>query len=268
MIVDRGKRGILGVEISVVDYKAVVERIVAAARAQQPLSVSALAVHGVMTGALDSTHKYRLNRLDILTPDGQPVRWALRLLHGERLADRVRGAVLTRHTCAAAAAEGLPIYLFGSRTEVLEAFAAKLRSDFPGIVLAGYEPSRFRQLTDAEDAELNARIKASGARITLVGLGCPRQEVFVYEHAAALEMPVLAVGAVFDFNAGVKEAPDWMQRAGLEWLFRLAQEPRRLWRRYLLLNPTYCILLAAQKLGLMSRWFDKEQAPQHSLRYG
>lgn len=268
MTVDRGKKSILGVGVSVIDYEAAVARITAAARERRALAVSALAVHGVMTGALDSTHKYRLNRLDIVTPDGQPVRWALRLLHGERLADRVRGAVLTRHTCAAAAAEGLPIYLFGSRDGVLEAFAERLRGDFPGIIIAGYEPSRFRQLTDVEDAELNARIKASGARMVLVGLGCPRQEVFVYEHAANLGMPVLAVGAVFDFNAGAREAPNWMQRVGLEWLFRLAQEPRRLWRRYLLLNPLYCAYVACQKLGIMSHRFREEVRPEQPLRFG
>ncbi|MDB5538944.1 MAG: glycosyl transferase, WecB/TagA/CpsF family, partial [Devosia sp.] len=111
-------------------------------------------------------------------------------------------------------------------------------------------------------------IKASGARMVFVGLGCPRQEVFAYEHAGALQMPVLAVGAAFDFGAGMKEAPGWMQGAGLQWLFRLAQEPRRLWRRYLFLNSLYCMLLVAQKLGLMSQWFAREQLPTEPLKYG
>lgn len=268
MSIDRGKKSVLGVDVSVIDYEAAVARIMAAASEGKGLSVSALAVHGVMTGALDTTHKYRLNRLDIVAPDGQPVRWALRLLHGEKLADRVYGPALTRHICATAAARGLPIYLFGSRQDVLEAWRARLSKELPQLVVAGYEASRFRQLTDTEADELNARIKASGARVVFVGLGCPRQEVFVFEHAKALQMPVLAVGAAFNFEAGMKEAPDWMQRAGLEWLFRLALEPRRLWRRYLLLNPLYCMLIAAQKLGLLSQWFAREQAPARPLKFG
>ncbi len=268
MSIDRGKKRILGVDVSVIDYEAIVSRVVAAARDGTPLSVSALAVHGVMTGALDRAQKYRLNRLDIVAPDGQPVRWALRILHGEALRDRVRGAVLTRAVCEAAARNGLPIYLFGSKPAVLDAFAGRLRNQWPDIVIAGCEASRFGRIGESDDEALNERIRASGARIVFVGLGCPRQEVFAFEHAAALRMPVLAVGAVFDFNAGVEEAPQWMQRAGLEWAFRLAQEPKRLWRRYLLLNPLYCLLLVAQRLGLLSRWFEREEQPTSPLRYG
>ncbi|MBN9317457.1 MAG: WecB/TagA/CpsF family glycosyltransferase [Devosia sp.] len=268
MTVDLGKRSVLGVEVNVIDYEAAVARILEAASSGGALSVSALAVHGVMTGALDITHKYRLNRLDIVAPDGQPVRWALRLLHGERLLDRVYGPALTRRVCAAAARRGLPIYLFGSKLEVLEAWKSKLAIELPDLVVAGYEPSRFRQMSDQEASDLDARVVASGARIVFVGLGCPRQEVFAYEHAKALSMPVIAVGAAFNFEAGTKEAPDWMQRAGLEWLFRLALEPRRLWRRYLLLNPLYCLLISAQKLGLLKAWFEREQAPSRPLRFG
>ncbi|MDB5540898.1 MAG: glycosyl transferase, WecB/TagA/CpsF family, partial [Devosia sp.] len=156
MTLDRGKKSVLGVAVSVIDYEATVARVVAAARDGRPLSVSALAVHGVMTGALESTHKYRLNRLDIVTPDGQPVRWALRLLHGEPLADRVYGPELTRQLCAAAAAAGLSIYLFGSRLDVLESWRIKLARDYPELVVAGYEPSRFCQLTEGENGELDA----------------------------------------------------------------------------------------------------------------
>ena len=268
MTVDRGKRSVLAVEVNVIDYDAAVSRIIEAAGERRTLSVSALAVHGVMTGALDPEQKYRLNRLDIVTPDGQPVRWALNLLHGERLGDRVRGVELTHRVCAAAAKHGLALYFYGSRQEVLDAWKNRLTSEFPGLVVAGMEPSRFGQLSDAEDDELDARIRASGARIVFVGLGCPRQEVFAYEHAAALQMPVLAVGAAFDFNAGAKQAPHWMQEGGLEWLFRLAQEPRRLWRRYLLLNPLYCILLAGQMIGLVPGWLKRERRPLRPLRHG
>lgn len=267
MSIDRGKRSVLGIGVSLIDYDAAVQRITSAGRDRRPLSVSALAVHGVMTGALDPAHKYRLNRIDVVAPDGQPVRWALRLLYGEQLPQRVYGPVLTQRVCAAAAVAGLPVYLYGSTQEVITTLAARLSERYPGLVIAGCEPSRFRQLDSTESSELDARVRASGAAIMLVGLGCPRQEVFAYEHAQAIGIPVLAVGAAFDFGAGRRQAPAWMQNAGLEWLFRLLQEPRRLWRRYLLLNPYYCVLLAAQKLGLLSRWFERESTPQ-PLNYG
>lgn len=268
MSIDRGKRNVLGVGVSVIDYEGAVERIIDAARDRRPLSVSALAVHGVMTGALDPSHKYRLNRIDVVAPDGQPVRWALRLLHGEKLPDRVNGPTLTHEVCEAAAASGLPIYLYGSTGEVVEQLAARLSGQYPELVIAGHEPSRFRQLDAAENEQLDARVRDSGARVLFVGLGCPRQEVFAYEHAAALGIPVLAVGAAFDFSAGRKRAPHWMQEAGLEWVYRLAQEPRRLWRRYLLLNPLYCLLIVAQMAGMMRGRFDEEVRPDRPLRYG
>jgi N-acetylglucosaminyldiphosphoundecaprenol N-acetyl-beta-D-mannosaminyltransferase len=267
-MIDRGKRDVLGVGIDVVDYEGAVERILAAARSRSPCAVSALAVHGVMTGVLDPEHKYRLNRLDLVTPDGQPVRWALRLLYGEALPDRVYGPTLTLRLCERAADAGLSVYLFGSRMEVLERLAANLRGRFPMLRIAGMQPSQFRRGTQADSAGLDARISASGADIVLVGLGCPRQEVFAYEHAPRLSRPVIAVGAAFDFHAGLlAQAPRWMQDRGLEWLYRLRMEPRRLWRRYLYLNPLYSLLLAAQKLRLLAHVSKRERRPLASLDF-
>jgi len=261
-MIDRGKRGVLGIGIDVVDYDGAAERIIAAARDGKTLMVSALAVHGVMTGALDPEHRYRLNRFGLITPDGQPVRWALRFLHGERLADRVYGPNLMLEVCARCAAAGLPIYLYGSRREVLQALMENLQRQLPALQIAGHEPSKFRQLSADEAKDVDARIRASGARVAFVGLGCPRQEVFAFEHGEALSMPVIAVGAAFDFHAGLlKQAPKWMQDRGLEWLFRLGVEPRRLWRRYVYLNPAYLAMVAAQKLGLFRERFGKETVP-------
>ncbi len=268
-MIDRGKRSILGVGVNVIDYEAAVDRILSAARDGRAQSVSALAVHGVMTGALDAEHKFRLNRMDIVTPDGQPVRWALRLLHGEPLPDRVYGPQLSDLVCARAAEEGVPIYLYGSTPDVLAAMTDRLAQRYPALVVAGQEPSKFRPLSASEEAEVRARIKASGARIVLVGLGCPRQEVFVYEHGQALQMPMLAVGAAFDFFAGsLKQAPKWMQDRGLEWAFRLAIEPRRLWRRYVFLNPLYVLMITGQAVGLLKRRLANERAPDANIRHG
>jgi N-acetylglucosaminyldiphosphoundecaprenol N-acetyl-beta-D-mannosaminyltransferase len=133
----------------------------------------------------------------------------------------------------------------------LAALTQSLVGMFPDIKIAGAEPSKFRRLKPWEKSELTARIRSSGAAITLVGLGCPRQEVFAFEFRDALSMPIVAVGAAFPFLSGfVPQAPAWMQNRGLEWLFRLASEPRRLWRRYIYLNPAYLFLVAIQALKL------------------
>jgi len=268
-MIDQGRYNVLGVGIDAVDYDAAVQRVVDAASERRPLGVSALAVHGVMTGVADPEHRYRLNHLELVVPDGQPVRWALRLLHGRRLPERVYGPNLTLALCQRLAERGLPVYFYGSREEVLARLTANLSRQFPGLVIAGTRPSRFRCLTPAERDETVATICQSGAAVTFVGLGCPRQEVWAYEFRQALGMPVIAVGAAFDFHAGtLAQAPEWMQRRGLEWLYRLAREPRRLWRRYLLLNPAYLSLLALQWLRIRRFPQDSLPAPRQDILYG
>jgi N-acetylglucosaminyldiphosphoundecaprenol N-acetyl-beta-D-mannosaminyltransferase len=267
-VIDCGKRAVLGVDVSVIDYEAAVSRVIEAARTGAPLAVSALAVHGIMTGALDTTHRYRLNHLDLVTPDGQPVRWALRLLHGEQLTSRVYGPDLMLHVCAAAAREGIPIYLYGSRPEVLRLLEQNLKAKFPGLLVGGSASSRFERVSASENADILNRIQSSGAKIVFVGLGCPRQEVWVYENVAQLSLPALAVGAAFDFHAGVSKQPSkWIQDAGLEWLFRLIQEPKRLWRRYLVMNSFYCWYLFLQLTGLRSFHADRDPKPDRPLHY-
>jgi N-acetylglucosaminyldiphosphoundecaprenol N-acetyl-beta-D-mannosaminyltransferase len=268
-MIDRGKHNLLGVGIDAVDYAGAVERIVIAAREQRPLAVSALAVHGVMTGVLDAAHRYRLNALDLVCPDGQPVRWGLNLLHRAGLSDRVYGPQLMLEVCRAAAESGLPIFLFGGDEPLLDTLSNNLTEQFPTLQIAGTRSSKFRQLSEPEWRDLMTEVRDSGARIMFVGLGCPRQEVFAFEAREALSMPTLAVGAAFNFHSGLlPQAPPMLQRWGLEWLYRLVQEPRRLWRRYVFLNPAYLTLLAAQKLGL--RRFDREQLepPAASILYG
>ena len=267
-MLDRGKKNLLGVCIDAVDYDAAVAKIIAAAHEQRPLAVSALAVHGVMTGVLDPVHGYRLNQLDLITPDGQPVRWALNWLYKAGLSDRVYGPTLMARVCERAEAEQLPLYLYGSRQPVLEALIAALKSRFPSLEIVGAQPSLFRQISPEEKKAVVERISSSGAALTLVGLGCPRQEVWVYEYREALSMPLLAIGAAFDFYAGsLPQAPARLQQLGLEWAFRLVQEPARLWKRYVLLNPLFIWLLFLQKTGL-KRFELKQPHPIHELRYG
>ncbi len=266
-MINHGKRSVGGVMIDAVDYEEALAQILKASEEKRSHTVTALAVHGVMTGVMDEEHKYRLNHFGLVVPDGQPVRWALNLLHGAKLKDRVYGPELSLRTLAMAEREALPVYFYGSKPEVLTALHTQLRKRFPGLRIAGMEPSQFRLLNATECLEVAKRIRESGAMITFVGLGCPRQEVFAYEMAPLLPMPMLAVGAAFDFLAGtLAQAPPRLQALGLEWLFRLFKEPKRLWRRYLYLNPYYVSTIARQAIGL--KYSHDGQKPMHVQRYG
>jgi len=252
-MINYGKHSILGVNIHAVDYEFAVGKIIAAAEKKQPCSVSALAVHGVMTGFMDPIHLRRLNGLDLLVPDGQPVRMALKVLHNKKLPDRVYGPNLTLKVAEAFAERGLKLYLYGSKQEALDKLVVNLRRRFPNLSIVGQEPSKFRRLSEAERIELANRIKSSGANAVFLGLGCPRQEVWAYEYRELLDMPILAVGAAFDFIAGnLPQAPKVLQDISLEWLYRLIQEPNRLWQRYLMLNPIYVWNIFLQYVGWRS----------------
>lgn len=268
-MIDHGKFNIVGVNIHAVDYEAATSKIIEAAKSRKPLGVSALAVHGVMTGVMDDIHRHRLNQLELVVPDGQPVRWALNMMHGTKLKDRVYGPNLMLETCKAAAGEGVPVFLFGGKKELLEDLSKNLLKMYPKLQIAGMLPSKFRTVSEEEKHEIIDTINASGAAITLVGLGCPRQEVWAYEFKDDLKMPVLAVGAAFNFHAGqLAQAPPLMQKFGLEWLFRFTKEPRRLWHRYMVLNPYYVSLVGLQMFGL--RKFDPEatETPTSEILYG
>ncbi|MCA9152853.1 MAG: WecB/TagA/CpsF family glycosyltransferase [Planctomycetales bacterium] len=268
-MIDLGKKNLLGIGMDAVDYDGAVARVVRAAELGEPYAVSALAVHGLMTGVLDKEHRYRLNRFDLLTPDGQPVRWALNWLHRCRLPDRVYGPNLMLRVCEAAANHGLPIYLFGGTPEMLKDLSKRLVERYPSLQIAGQQASRFRKVTPDERNELVDTIRASGAKITFVGLGCPRQEIWTYELRERLSMPLLAVGAAFAFHAGqLEQAPRYLQDRGLEWAYRLTREPKRLWRRYVYLNPLYLSLLAGQAVGLYRPQSAAGQEPQEELLYG
>ena len=203
-----------------------------------------------------------MNAFDMMAPDGQPVRWAINLLHRTGLAgSRARGgpdlpplpprgrrgsARLSLRKLAGGAG-GLP---------------CRPESQHPGLRVAGAESPPFRPLTPEEDQQTVERINASGAGILLVGLGCPKQDLFAYEHRQRIRPVQVCVGAVFDFHAGHKRmAPPWMQRHGLEWLFRLCQEPRRLWRRYLIFNTVFLLLLAGALLRRRQRRPTRSRLP-------
>jgi N-acetylglucosaminyldiphosphoundecaprenol N-acetyl-beta-D-mannosaminyltransferase len=261
------KKNLLGVLINGIDRESAVDLIIQAAHQRRAYAVSAIAVHGVMEGVLDPAHLYRLNHLEMVLADGQPVRWALNLIHSVGLRERVYGPHLTVSLAARAAREGVPVYFYGGTEDILKLLCVNLKARFPELVIAGAQASTFGRTRPEFADQTASRIKQSGAQVVFVGLGCPRQEVWAYEFRERLQMPIIAVGAAFPFLAGtLRQAPKWMQDRGLEWLFRLCTEPRRLWKRYLLLSPMYLLLVACQLVGL--RFHTLGKPPDHEILYG
>ncbi len=268
-MINRGRHNVVGVRVDAVDYEAAVDKIIRAAKERQPLAVAAVSVHGLMISVRDRTHRYRLNALDLIVPDGQPVRWALNRIHGAKLRDRVYGPRMMFEVCRKAAEEGVPIFMFGGYDSMLADLKKCLLEKLPNLKIVGCKAARYESITIEEQAALVEEIRRSGAQILMVGLGCPKQEVFAYEMRDMLSIPTLAVGAALNFHAGhLDSAPHFMQRWGLEWLFRLAKEPGRLWRRYLLTNPLYLVLFALQATGLYAIEPNSAEPPTHEQRYG
>jgi len=231
------KLPIFGVGVNPTTYAEATLAIIEAACKHQSIGVTALATHGLMTAVREPDFRRVVEELDIVTPDGQPVRWALNRFHGVGLTDRVYGPQLTLEVCAEAERRGLSVFLFGSTEATVHLLEHELRRRYPNLVVAGVQPDRFREATPEEDEADVARINASGASVVLVGRGCPRQEYWVWAHRRKLSAALLAVGAAFDYIAGtLPTPPPWMQAHGLEWLYRVAKDPRRLWRRYLQYN--------------------------------
>jgi N-acetylglucosaminyldiphosphoundecaprenol N-acetyl-beta-D-mannosaminyltransferase len=202
--------------------------------------------HSVVTARRDPRFARVLAGADLALPDGAPIAWRMRR-RGHPRQQRLSGPDVMWSCCISAAAAGLPVFLLGGTPETLARLAARLRRELPGLRLAGTLAPPFRPMASAEEAAIAARINASGARLVFVGLGCPKQERWMAAQHSRVGAVMLGVGAAFDFHAGVvPRAPRWMQRAGLEWLHRLATEPRRLWRRYLVTNTLFVVYLLGE----------------------
>ena len=250
------KKQLFTVNYAVTDYKAATEVIIQKANERKSFGVSALAVHGLMESVKDEAFKQDLHKLDMIVPDGQPVKWALNSFHQSGLNDRVAGPILTRHVLEEANKQGLRVYLYGSTATTLEKLQDFLKKKYPNVVVCGIHVDRFRDATPEEDAADIEKINASQPHIVLVGRGCPRQEKWVASHMGKIHAPMMAVGAAFDFFAGnIKHAPKWMQDYYLEWFYRLLQDPKRLWKRYLKTNSHFIYLVILCKLGLRNVQF-------------
>ncbi len=240
---------VLGVRFHAGETDAVAAQLVAWAEGGEARYACFSNAQAVIEAHDDASFLDVLNGADLNMPDGMSIVRAMRA-GGTPQADRVYGPDVTLAVCRLAAARGVPVALYGSSERVLRLLGERLPALAPGLQIVESISPPFRALSADESAAFAARLRASGARIVLVGLGCPKQERWCADHVAAVGAVLMAVGAAFDFHAGtLAQAPRWMQQAGLEWAFRLAMEPRRLWRRYARVVPRFLAARARARLA-------------------
>ncbi len=232
-------RHILGMRVDATSYEETTAAVLDMARGGRGGTVCVSTPHMAMEVFDSPEFRRTVNAAERVTPDGVPLVWALRAL-GVAGATRVYGPDLMLALCAAAERDDLPVGLLGGSEDVLARLQQRLRARFPRLLIPFAWAPPFRPLAEEEDARVTDAIESAGVGVLFVGLGCPKQERWMAAHRERLVCALVGVGAAFDFMAGAKrQAPRWMMRAGLEWLFRLACEPRRLWRRYLLGNARF-----------------------------
>lgn len=242
---------VLGVGVSPVNIPAVVEVLDGWIRHQERHYVCVTGVHGVMESQTDPKLREVYNRAGLSVPDGMPLVYLSRML-GQPQVDRVYGPDLMLEMCRVSTERGYRHYLYGTTEATLVKLRARLERDYPGIQICGSYSPPFRALSEQEMQDVHTRINDANPDIVWVSLGAPKQEMWMANNRPYLNAPVLVgVGAAFDFHAGnTPQAPHWMQRACLEWAYRLSKEPKRLWRRYVYHNPRFLYCLSLQLLGL------------------
>ncbi len=240
---------VLGAQIDAMSWNQALIRLMHWAKRRESRYVTICNAHVVVSSSQDASYATVINEADMATPDGAPVAWMLRRQgFGEQA--RISGPDVMWALCERCANEGLPIYCYGSTPATLSSLQERLREAFPALQVTVESPP-FRPLNPHEDEAAVERMNASKAGVVFVGLGCPKQERWMAEHRGRVQAVMIGVGAAFDFHAGtVARAPLWMQRSGLEWLHRLASEPRRLWRRYLVTNTLFILGATRQLTGL------------------
>ncbi len=245
---------ILGSFIDATSWQEAVGTLLQWAKGRESRYVCICNVHVVVTAKQDHKLRRVVNEADIATPDGMPLAWVLRRIGFQRQ-ERINGPDLMWRLCGQAAEKKLSIFLYGSKLETLQRLTNNLKTAFPKLVIAGVYSPPFRRLSDEEDREMIDLINGSGAHIMFVGLGCPKQEFWMAAHREKIRAVMIGVGAAFDYHSGtVKRAPLWMQRSGLEWLFRLMCEPKRLWKRYLVTNSLFLIYLGLGLFMAKGKW--------------
>jgi N-acetylglucosaminyldiphosphoundecaprenol N-acetyl-beta-D-mannosaminyltransferase len=233
---------------NITSLEKVIERVEKLIELQKGGYICFSTVHMVMEAYDDPEFAHRVNSADYIVTDGMPIVW-MQKLQGAKEASRVRANDLMIELCRYAEKKGFSVGFYGSKPSVLEKILQRARKEFPNLKIVYAFSPPFRELSQQEDEEIIKAIKESDPDILFVGLGCPKQENWMAKHKGRLRTVMLGVGASFDFFAGnVKECPNWLGKLGLEWLFRLLQEPKRLWRRYLILNPRFIYLATLQLL--------------------
>jgi N-acetylglucosaminyldiphosphoundecaprenol N-acetyl-beta-D-mannosaminyltransferase len=241
---------VLGSHIDALSWDEAIGTISTWAESRESKYVAICNVHSVVTAMQDPQHKHDLNQADMATCDGMPITWVLRKL-GFVDQQRINGPDLMWKYCEKIEKTGQTVFFYGSTDDNLALLKGQLLATFPKLQIAGMYSPPFRALTDAEDAAVVKNLNDSGAGVVFVGLGCPRQEHWMNEHRGKINAVMIGVGAAFNYHAGtIRRAPLWMQNAGLEWLHRLAADPRRLWKRYLVTNTLFIFSITAQLLGL------------------
>lgn len=247
---------ILGVNIAITNMQDTVKLIVEQIDELQGNFICLSNVHTTVMSQKDEEYRNIQNSAFLALPDGSPLSLVQRL-RGYRMAEQVAGPDLMAELWKATENTEISHYFYGSTPETIEALEKNLKKEYPGIKIAGMEAPPFRPLTEAEDAEAVARINQSGAAIVWVGLGAPKQEKWMYEHRGKVNALMLGVGAGFDFHAGtVKRAPAWMRKHYLEWLYRLIQDPKRLWKRYVQTNGKF-LLISVKDAFVWKKYVDE-----------
>jgi len=244
---------VIDINLNETSYEAVTRQIQAWAQAGESRAVYATSVHGTMEAHDVLEFRDILNRADLITPDGMPLVWMMRL-KGFKNQQRTYGPTLMLHILEMAAREKISVGFYGAKSNTLDTLVARMKTAYPDLFVNYAFGPPFRPLSEQEMAQIRQEIIQSGVQILFVGLGCPRQEKWIDTQRGYIPAVMIGVGAAFDFHAGVKpQAPAWMQKIGLEWLFRLLTEPRRLWKRYLYHIPRFVVLAVADLLGLLKK---------------
>jgi N-acetylglucosaminyldiphosphoundecaprenol N-acetyl-beta-D-mannosaminyltransferase len=244
---------ILEINVNETSYVDAITKIQRWAHQQESRYVCVANVHMLMEAHDSDKFRKVVNNADLVTPDGMPLVWMMRM-RGIRSQQRVYGPTLMLCVLEHAHQKNIPVGFYGGSPEVLKKLVKHLQTRYENLNIVFLHSPPYRALDNAEDLENVMQINHSGARILFVGLGCPKQEIWMAEHRGVINSVMIGVGAAFDFHAGVKpQAPGLMQRLGLEWLFRLVTEPRRLWKRYLRYNPRFIFLAIADLLGLLKK---------------
>ncbi len=205
-------------------------------------------VHMLMEAYWNPSFAEVLHSADLLTPDGMPLVWMMNLLR-RRPHDRVAGMEILRAVCQRASNSGVKVYFLGTDAPTLNKMRQRLNGEFPKLKIAGMSPLPFRPLSSEEDATVVQAINDSRAGIVFLALGCPKQEIWMHQHKGKINAVMIGLGGVFPIYAGIiKHAPQWVRSSGLEWLYRLKQEPLRLWKRYYSTIPPFILLSFKQIL--------------------